>query len=77
MSEEEVVRRVQEGVAEAQAEADEGVSDLLVCLGQEERKVEVLSGKLQQMGIDVDALLDSLPADAEGRPQEIEVEDLS
>ena len=44
--------------AEAAAEEAEGsLSDLLVCLGQEEHKVEVLSARLQAAGIDVEEVL--------------------
>lgn len=47
--------------AEAAAEEAEGsLSDLLVCLGQEEHKVEVLSARLQAAGIDVDEVLSAI-----------------
>ena len=42
VSEEEAASRVEEAVAAAQAEADESMTDLLECLGQEEAKVERL-----------------------------------
>ena len=57
ISEEEVIQRIEKAVATAQEESDESVSDLLICLGQEEHKVEVLRDKLEQMGVSVDALL--------------------
>ena len=42
------------------------MDDLLVCLGQEEQKVEVLSEKLQELGVDADALVAHIVAEAEG-----------
>lgn len=42
ISEEEAQARVDEAVAAAQAEAEESMTDLLECLGQEETKVERL-----------------------------------
>ena len=48
--------------AEAAAqEAEASLNDLLLCLGQEERKVEALSEELRSHGIDVEALLEALP----------------
>eukprot|EP00884_Botryococcus_braunii_P007321 jgi/Botrbrau1/16590/Bobra.0068s0020.1 len=41
-------------------DADDGMNDLLICLGQEERKVEILSNRLRELGVDVDALLAEL-----------------
>lgn len=38
-SEEAIQARIDEALAEAQAEADESMTDLLECLGQEEAKV--------------------------------------
>jgi len=62
--EDEVVRRVEEAVAKAVAEADanneEQLTDLLVCLGQEEQKVSALCEKLAGYGVDVEALLASI-----------------
>lgn len=40
LSEEEVAARVAEAVEAVQAEHEDGLGDLLVCLGQEEQKVE-------------------------------------
>ena len=39
------------------AEKDQDFTDLMVCLGQETAKVEALSTRLQEHGLDVDALL--------------------
>ena len=68
-SEEDIQRRIDEAVAEAReeakAEADDGMTDLFVCLGQEERKVEVLSQALEQRGVDVAGLLATI-AEEEG-----------
>ena len=50
---------------EATAEADESMNDLLVCLGQEEKKTEILREKLEEMGEDVDALLEGLEDEEE------------
>jgi hypothetical protein len=40
ISEEELAAKIEAAVAEVQADADDGMNDLLVCLGQEEQKVE-------------------------------------
>ena len=53
---------------EAMAEADESMNDLLVCLGQEEKKTEVLAAKLRELGHDVEDLL----ADIESEEDEDE-----
>lgn len=45
---------------EAEAEQEEGMNDLLVCLGQEEAKVERLRARLEELGEDVDALLEAV-----------------
>jgi len=50
---------------EAQKESEVELNDLLVCLGQEETKVERLSGRLRELGEDVDALLEGI-GDPEG-----------
>ena len=42
---------------------DDAMSDLLCCLGQESRKVLVLSNELQRLGVDVDPLLDGIDED--------------
>jgi DNA repair exonuclease SbcCD ATPase subunit len=54
-----------EGRKEAQKESEVELNDLLVCLGQEETKVERLSSKLRELGEDVDALLEGI-GDPEG-----------
>ncbi|PWA96340.1 golgin candidate 6 [Artemisia annua] len=43
---------------EAQKESEGELGDLLVCLGQEQTKVEKLSARLLELGEDVDALLE-------------------
>ncbi|XP_042002923.1 golgin candidate 6-like [Salvia splendens] len=44
----------------AQRESEAELNDLLVCLGQEQSKVEKLSAKLAELGEDVDSLLDGM-----------------
>lgn len=55
----------EEGRKEAQKESEGELNDLLVCLGQEETKVERLSGRLRELGEDVDKLLEGI-GDPEG-----------
>jgi hypothetical protein len=50
----------EEGRAAAGAEADESVSDLLILLGQEARRVEALREALEEVGVDSGAVLASL-----------------
>eukprot|EP00850_Spirogloea_muscicola_P018952 SM000179S03424 [mRNA] locus=s179:212840:217911:- [translate_table: standard] len=45
---------------EARAESEAELNDLLVCLGQEESKVEKLRARLEELGEDVETLLDSI-----------------
>lgn len=45
---------------EAQKESEAELNDLLVCLGQEQSKVEKLSARLMEMGEDVDQLLEGI-----------------
>lgn len=45
---------------EAQKEAEAELNDLLVCLGQEQSKVEKLSTRLLELGEDVDKLLEGI-----------------
>ncbi|GIM09354.1 hypothetical protein Vretimale_13185 [Volvox reticuliferus] len=52
-----IVEAAAEARAEGKAEAEEGMTDLFVCLGQEERKVEVLRRALEGLGVDTDSLL--------------------
>ena len=49
-----------EGVGESGAEADESVSDLLILLGQESRRVEALREALEEVGVDSRAVLAQL-----------------
>ncbi|CAH9069046.1 unnamed protein product [Cuscuta europaea] len=51
---------------EAQKESEAELNDLLVCLGQEQSKVERLSVRLVELGEDVDKLLDGIGDDAAG-----------
>lgn len=48
---------------EAQKESEAELSDLLVCLGQEQSKVEKLSARLTELGEDVDTLLEGIGDD--------------
>ncbi|XP_072981234.1 golgin candidate 6 isoform X1 [Typha angustifolia] len=48
---------------EAQKESEAELNDLLVCLGQEQSKVEKLSSRLLELGEDVDALLEGIGDD--------------
>lgn len=54
---------------EAQKESEAELNDLLVCLGQEQTKVEKLSTRLAELGEDVDTLLDGIGDDT-GLPDE-------
>ncbi|CAI5525137.1 unnamed protein product [Closterium sp. Naga37s-1] len=76
MPEAEVEERVeaarQEAREEAQRESETELNDLLVCLGQEEKKVEVLRGRLVELGEDVDALMDGIVEGEEGGGEEEE-----
>ncbi len=57
---EELAAAVEKAKSEAMAEADESMNDLLVCLGQEEKKTEVLRERLEALGENVDELLEGL-----------------
>jgi len=59
-SREELAAAVAKAKEEAMAEADESMNDLLVCLGQEEKKTEVLRERLEALGENVDDLLEGL-----------------
>lgn len=48
---------------EAQKESEGELGDLLVCLGQEQSKVEKLSARLMELGEDVDVLLEGIGDD--------------
>ncbi len=64
MSEEEAVRRESAAAEAAALEGEEGLADLLVCLGLEEQKVERLRAKLEELGVDADMLLEGLANDS-------------
>ncbi|KAI5061317.1 hypothetical protein GOP47_0023822 [Adiantum capillus-veneris] len=53
------------GRQEAAKESEAEVNDLLVCLGQEESKVERLRARLGELGEDVEALLQGIGEEAE------------
>ncbi|KAL3331396.1 hypothetical protein AABB24_034954 [Solanum stoloniferum] len=54
----------EEAREEALKESEAELSDLLVCLGQEQSKVEKLSTRLRELGEDVDTLLEGIGDDA-------------
>lgn len=54
---------------EAQKESEDELNDLLVCLGQEESKVEKLSAKLIELGVDVDKLLEDIGDESEAQAE--------
>lgn len=58
-----IERRIAEAAAKATAEAEDGINDLLVCLGQEERKVELLSARLAELGVDAAAIVAGVGGD--------------
>lgn len=62
---------------EAQRESEAELNDLLVCLGQEQSKVEKLSARLLELGVDVDKLLEGVGEgmEVEGDDDEDEDED--
>lgn len=57
--------------AEAREESEAELNDLLVCLGQEQSKVEKLSSRLKELGEDVDQLLEGIGDDG-GLPEDDE-----
>ncbi|XXG54610.1 hypothetical protein AAC387_Pa03g2447 [Persea americana] len=59
---------------ETQKESEAELSDLLICLGQEQSKVEKLSTRLAELGEDVDLLLEGIGDDT-GLPEEEEDEE--
>lgn len=59
---------------EAQKESEAELNDLLVCLGQEQSRVEKLSARLVELGEDVDKLLEGIGDDV-GLPEDSEEED--
>lgn len=54
-----------EAKEEAQKESEVELNDLLVCLGQEQSKVEKLSARLLELGENVDSLLEGIGEDME------------
>ncbi|KAI3501335.1 hypothetical protein L1887_29201 [Cichorium endivia] len=65
----------EEAREEAQKESEGELSDLLVCLGQEQSKVEKLSARLMELGEDVDALLEGIGDDAGAHDDDDDDED--
>ncbi|XP_052209054.1 golgin candidate 6 isoform X3 [Diospyros lotus] len=63
-----------EAKEEAQKESEAELNDLLVCLGQEQSKVEKLTARLLELGEDVDKLLEGI-GDEIGLPDDDEEED--
>ncbi|WIA13922.1 hypothetical protein OEZ85_002492 [Tetradesmus obliquus] len=61
-----------EARAAAEAAAEEEMEDLLACLGEEQAKVEVLSSRLEELGEDVDKLLEAVAAAAADDEQDDE-----
>lgn len=59
---------------EAQKESEAELNDLLVCLGQEQSRVERLSSRLEELGEDVDKLLEGI-GDEAGLPEDEEEEE--
>ncbi|KAJ9135390.1 hypothetical protein P3X46_032579 [Hevea brasiliensis] len=59
---------------EAQKESEAELNDLLVCLGQEQSKVEKLCARLSELGEDVDKLLEGIGDDM-GLPEDDEAEE--
>ncbi|KAL4369524.1 hypothetical protein GQ457_05G010830 [Hibiscus cannabinus] len=59
---------------EAQKETEAELNDLLVCLGQEQNKVEKLSSRLSELGEDVDKLLEGI-GDEMGLPEDDDEEE--
>ncbi|CAL5429912.1 unnamed protein product [Camellia sinensis] len=59
---------------EAQKESEAELNDLLVCLGQEQSKVEKLSVRLLELGEDVNKLLEGIGDDI-GLLEDVEVEE--
>lgn len=63
-----------EAKEEAQKESEAELNDLLVCLGQEQSKVEKLSARLLELGEDVDKLLEGIGDDV-GLPEDDDEDD--
>ncbi|KAK6137413.1 hypothetical protein DH2020_028836 [Rehmannia glutinosa] len=60
---------------EAQKESEAELNDLLVCLGQEQSKVEKLSARLMELGEDVDKLLEGVGDDIGLQDDDDDVDD--
>eukprot|EP01025_Chloroclados_australasicus_P026025 TRINITY_DN2584_c0_g3_i5.p1 TRINITY_DN2584_c0_g3~~TRINITY_DN2584_c0_g3_i5.p1 ORF type:complete len:852 (+),score=125.31 TRINITY_DN2584_c0_g3_i5:245-2800(+) len=60
LSEEEVAAKIKYEVEKAQSEGEEAMADLLVCLGEEEAKVAILSEKLRDLGEDPEQLIQGI-----------------
>ncbi|KAG6793452.1 hypothetical protein POTOM_002661 [Populus tomentosa] len=60
---------------EAQKESEAELNDLLVCLGQEQSRVEKLSARLMELGEDVDKLLEGVGDDMGLLPEDSEKEE--
>ncbi|PON36628.1 Vesicle tethering protein p115-like [Parasponia andersonii] len=63
-----------EAKEEAQKESEAELNDLLVCLGQEQSRVEKLSARLLELGEDLDKLLEGIGDDV-GLPEDDEDEE--
>ncbi|KAK9053123.1 hypothetical protein SSX86_029753 [Deinandra increscens subsp. villosa] len=64
-----------EARAEAQKESEGELGDLLVCLGQEQSKVEKLCARLLELGEDVDVLLEGIGEDDTALPDDDDEEE--
>ncbi|KAL9231575.1 hypothetical protein vseg_006787 [Gypsophila vaccaria] len=64
----------EEAREEAQKDSEAELNDLLVCLGQEQSKVERLSARLLELGEDVDKLLEGIGDDT-GVPEDEDEDD--
>ena len=62
------VAAAEEGEEEEDADAE--LNDLLVCLGREEKKTEILRQRLEALGENVDELLEGLEDEEEEEEEE-------
>ena len=62
---------VREGRAAAEAENEEDMADLLVCMGQEDRKIERLRELLEERGVDTAAVMEALEAEEDAQLMEL------
>jgi len=60
-----------EGYAAGTADAQEELADLLVCLGQEGRRVDALRTMLAETGADIDAIIAQFEAEEEAQIEEL------